>query len=232
MVVISYGITKSGSTLAFELAKGVLSVAGFRQRRLCDSLVEPGHKVNFINDLSSQRIIKILAHLNSDEKIVIKTHSAPPAKEFVQLEGLIRDGQLKVHIAMRDPRDVCLSLLDAGNAARKKDRPAFSEIYSIEDAVKSVQNQLPRLRFWSSLSDVLPIWYEKAAFDQEAVIENIEKNLNLNIDSQKVQIHVNQAFTQLNKGQPSRYASEMSQEVSDYITSVLSEYFDLKESMS
>ena len=52
LIYISYGITKSGSTLAFQLARTILDLAGFAQVRLSDTATVPGRRINFVERIT------------------------------------------------------------------------------------------------------------------------------------------------------------------------------------
>ncbi|PWS33963.1 hypothetical protein DFH01_27640 [Falsiroseomonas bella] len=51
MLVFSYGIPKSGSTLAFNIARAVAVLGGHPQRRLAPPLTSPDGRVNYQQDL-------------------------------------------------------------------------------------------------------------------------------------------------------------------------------------
>ena len=50
MLIISYGMPKTGSTLLFELTKALLEYAGYEQN-LAPREVNGGHPINFSNTL-------------------------------------------------------------------------------------------------------------------------------------------------------------------------------------
>lgn len=201
MILVSYGITKSGSTLAFELVKGVLAAAGHPQPRLPDGVVEPGHKVNFavFSRDTVAAVDRLLAAAPGDRIIAVKTHSGfePGARSY--LSALIEAGRLKVQVVHRDPRDICLSMLDAGRDARARGRQAFSEIVSPADAMTAASNQLEKLRMWRELPGVLELEYEELGFSPEAAIDRIAAALHVATDRRAAHDHAfRRAFTQKN----------------------------------
>ena len=139
MIVLSYGMTKSGSTLAFELCKSVLQQRGYEQRRLPDGAVAPWHHINFMNTLTVENLQRALDEVSPKEIIAVKTHVAIGPDERAFIEKRIAEASIKVHVNYRDPREVCLSLVDAGVQAREKGRPAFAEIHTLADAARIVQ---------------------------------------------------------------------------------------------
>ena len=75
MIVLSYGMTKSGSTLAFELCKAVLEQRGYEQRHLPDDVVTEGHHINFLADVTVANLEKLVAEVAPSEIIAIKIHA-------------------------------------------------------------------------------------------------------------------------------------------------------------
>ena len=211
MLVLSYGITKSGSTLAFELVKRALINSGYQQDRLSDAVVAPGHKINFIESVSPERIEKLGREIGDDRIIVVKTHAGLDKESFLYADSLCAKGQLKVQVVFRDPRDVCLSMIDAGRNARSNAQTAFSEIRDMADAIEGVERQLGKLRRWGAVSDALAISYDTAAFDTDAALTSIESYLGISCDHESVINEVmHEAFTQKNKAVRSRHLQELS----------------------
>ena len=98
MLILCYGITKSGSTLAFELIKGMLESAGHPQVRLSDGSVHPGQVVNFLEPVDRGTLKRLLAEIG-DRWIAVKTHSPITNETFGHLERLRRGGQIgRAHV--------------------------------------------------------------------------------------------------------------------------------------
>jgi hypothetical protein len=140
MLVLCYGLTKSGSTLAFELIKAMLNSAGHAQERLPDGPVNPGHRVNYVQPLNRQRLNDILSAVG-DRWIAVKTHAGIADPMFTYLEKLQRERRIQVVVSYRDPRDICLAMLDAGSAARTAGVKEFSEITDLAVAATRVAEQ-------------------------------------------------------------------------------------------
>jgi len=214
MIVLSYGMTKSGSTLAFELCKSILQQKGFEQRRLPDNVVAPGHHINFINDVSIPVLGRALEEVSSTEIIAIKTHAAVQQAAIPFIETAISQGQMKVQVNLRDPREICLSLVDAGAKAREKNRAAFSEIQSLEDAAKVASQQLVSCRRWGSIAGALHLFYNEVAFDTPLAVRQICTDFGFqtfNDEELKIVLDrvFNDAFTQRNKAVKDRYKDDL-----------------------
>jgi hypothetical protein len=210
MLVVCYGVTKSGSTLAFELAKRALANSGHSQARLSDQALGTKHNINFIDSISPDRIKAMEAEVGPDSLVAIKTHTGLDRRNFRYIDDLCAQGHLKVQVVYRDPRDVCLSMIDAGMRARAAGHGAFSEIRDMADAVQAVERQLGKLRRWGALTNALIVGYEDVAFNTEAALTQIESHLGVSSDHEAVIDEVmNKAFTQKNKAVPARHRTEL-----------------------
>jgi hypothetical protein len=222
MIVISYGMTKSGSTLAFELCKAVLEQRGFQQRRLPDGVVTAGHHINFQNDVSLAVLKGLLKEVAPEEIIAIKVHCAVGGAEIPFIESAIADKQMKVHVNLRDPREICLSLIDAGAKAREKNRAAFSEIAGLEDAAKAASRQLKSCRRWGSIEGALYLFYNEVAFDSAVAVRQICADFGFPaLTDEELAIVLNrvfkEAFTQRNKAVKDRYKDELTLRQNEYL---------------
>jgi hypothetical protein len=116
MLVFTFGIPKSGSTLAFQIRRSAALFTGHSQRLLPPQLRSPGHQVNFHRTL------------------VIKTHDVPGPAWAAAYRDLVGRGQAACVINHRDPRHICLALRDAGAAARARREAAFAKLVTLDDA--------------------------------------------------------------------------------------------------
>ena len=211
MIVLCYGVTKSGSTLAFELAKRALANCGHSQDRLSDEAIPSGHKINFIDSISPEIIAQLDKEIGPKRMVAIKTHTGLDRESFLHLDKLSAAGRIKVQAVYRDPRDICLSMIDAGKSARAAGQSAFSEIHDMADAIQAVERQLGKLRRWGALTNVLLISYDSAAFDTEKALIAIDKQLGISSNHKVVIDEVmNEAFTQRNKAVRARHRQELS----------------------
>lgn len=214
MIVLSYGMTKSGSTLAFELCKAILEKRGYVQRRLPDEVVTPGHHINFMQEVTVPLLKGVMDSVSSNEIIAIKMHTSVRPAEIEFIASNIALGTMKVHVNFRDPREVCLSLVDAGAKAREKQRKAFSEIADLSDAAKAVSRQLNICRRWGSIEGALPLFYNQVAFDTRAAVERMCVDFGFEMfddaDCRAVIEPVfGETFTQRNKAVKDRYKDDL-----------------------
>ncbi len=241
MILLSYGVTKSGSTLAFELAKGVLVNNGFVQDKLPHNLVTPG-RINFLRErwlLVRQQIEQLVsyelhqpgirvemsrasrsepishqraANPGGQKAIAVKTHAYLHPGLVPYLEQLIQRGALLLQVIYRDPRDICLSLLDAGERSRRAGRQQFSEIVTLDDAIALVTRQLKGLRVWGSIKGASFYDYHEVAFETDKTIERMAENLRLLPKKNAVKRRLSRVPTQKNMARPNRHQDEMTPE--------------------
>jgi hypothetical protein len=224
MITISYGMTKSGSTLAFEFAKKILQRNGFEQRLLPVPHSEPGHNVNFVKKVTREKINDLLLEVKDNEHIVLKTHSGIDKDTQKYLEECIQKKLLNVHVVYRDPREMCLSLLDHGKKARKNGEVPFSQIIDLDDAVTSVFREIHNFKMWSQIQGSLLFEYNDLAFKSEVCILEMSEQFKINPYLKWVKDEVlHKTFTQKNKAIYRRFELELSKSEQSQLSDVFSE---------
>jgi hypothetical protein len=214
MLVLCYGMQKSGSTLAFELVRTMLASGGFEQPFIYNNrprgMPEGAVRRNYVQRLNRERIAALIDLIGSERRIAVKTHAPFPDRLFPWLEEQQAGGMLKVVATYRDPRDICLSLLDA---ARHEDAQGFAGIASLDDAIRYVEACIPKYRKWAALRGTVRLNYEALAFSPEAVLDALEPALGVRCNRAEVLRHVFRgAYTLKNKARPSRHREEMTSE--------------------
>lgn len=206
MILISFGVPKSGSTLAFELAKRLLEDAGFRQRLLPNHAILPSAGVNFLRDWTAASTDALLAEVRDEEFIAVKTHGAPPPDIAERVRRGHGGRPLRVHMVFRDPREAALSLLDAGRRARAGGLASFREFHTLEQARDRIRSRIEFLGQWARVPGALPLLYDDLAFDTIAAIRRMADHLGVPCAPWRVRNHVlARAFIQFNKGVPGRH---------------------------
>lgn len=209
MLVFSYGVPKSGSTLAFQIARAAALFGGHPQRLLPPPLRTPGHRVNFQQRLDPDLLWRT-AQRAGDRILVIKTHDAPGADWVAAYRALAERGQAAAIVNHRDPRDICLSLCDAGRLAREKGESAFAEFVTLADAAARVKGYLAELEAWRGLPGLLELRYEVCAFRMDEAIAAIKAHLRLRGPAWPVRLYAGHiAFTHRNKAVPQRHVAEL-----------------------
>lgn len=221
LLFVSYGMVKTGSTLAFEYMRAIHEANGWRQDRLPRRLLDTPSPINLIDETSDLERLRRFA-ARGGRRVVLKTHAAPSP---LALEGL-REGWLAAHAVWRDPRDMALSLRDAGARARAAveagdvRRGAFAHVVTLDDALSAVVRHIERLSLWAALPGVQVLAYDDLAFDAEPTVARMAAHAGLTADPAAVVAEVTgNRFTQFNKGRKARHLDEMDPELAERIES-------------
>lgn len=227
---VSYGMTRSGSTLAFQLARVALLQAGFDQPLVPFPNRLPTRKINFIDvfDEAHERILRdFIAELG--HPIVIKTHSRPDPP----LVRMVERGEARAHATFRDPRDIALSLLDKGRAARKVGTRAFSEMATLDDTMRGLDNQFDTLSTWLQLPGVRRLPYDLLAFDTLRAAEAVLEHLGIRGSPKRIVKQVlKREFVQRNKAVRDRHKTEMTPADNDRFREAYAPFFDMVHNSS
>ena len=167
---ISYGMTRSGSTLAFETEKAILEEYGMPQEKIIieglENWIENYLPEKYLSDINSLKKINEKTQANF---VVFKTHGAANEK----LLNFIRKFKIPVTISVRDPKDIAISLLEISKKNRSINETGFIDIISFKDAIKNMEEDLWRLETWRPLIEegiakVIP--YEEIIEEAEILI--------------------------------------------------------------
>lgn len=211
MVVFSYGIPRSGSTLAFRIATCVAALGGHRQslQHWDLRLAEQRLRVNGAWELDPD-VLTRLAEKFRDGILVVKTHSLPSPLWIATYSALASSNLVSAHVNHRDPRDICLALLDAGAMARARHDSTFSEFVSLDVAVDAVARCLNAIAVWDHLPNVVTLRYEINAFRTDEAIDTIKAHFGVRCSNALVRFYLRWiAFTQRNKAIPERHRGEL-----------------------
>ncbi len=225
LVYFSYGMTKSGSTLAYELARSGLVLAGFDQPRLSLSAVMNRKKINFCSHIDADNVAAIKRETMAiGHPIAIKTHTrADP-----EVVKLLQNGEAMAHAVYRDPREIALSMLDHGAKSRAKGKPGFVEFETVDDTIENIRHQTNSLKSWLSLPNVRPLFYDDFAFDMDRFTPIILDEVGVKADTTKViRMTTKDRFTQRNKARQARYLTDMTPEDSAKFESIFAGFYQL-----
>lgn len=207
--VFAYGMTKSGSTLAFELARTALELSGFPQPILPADATGKTRKINFAAHLDDRNVACLTEAVRDvGHPVVIKTHTRPDPCVIAMIDRR----EALVQASYRDPREIALSMIDHGNRSRAAGKPAFAEIATLDDAMRDITSQIDSLTQWLYRPNCVPLYYEDVAFRGLATTRRILRRLQLEIPAGRVLRYVlKKRFIQLNLGVKKRYRDQMSE---------------------
>ncbi|PSN18792.1 hypothetical protein C7271_10655 [filamentous cyanobacterium CCP5] len=225
MIIISAGFRKSASTLIYDFEVGLIGKFSNRkgQKELERFSTGRGRAYRGRLDLKTFLILLYINFRHGD--VVLKTHGSPTF--FIEL--LISLGLAKATYTYRDPRDVILSMMDHGKRTREKDvhgentklKKGFSDVFSPEDTMPYINEDIQAWYKWSSLKNVLTIEYENLMANKEKELGEIASFLGFEgkeADLEElVQKYSNFKNNNFNKGEAGRYLSEMSPDSLEYL---------------
>ena len=224
LIYISYGMAKSGSTLAFQLVSAILEEAGVPQYDLDlseHSEIEQSRFVPIIRPPELSHMVAV-AKGRPRRPIVVKTHSG---LWNCVAEGLDH-GWIIGHAVCRDPRDIALSMMDASRENRAWGKRDGQPLRHVEDALDYVRAHAKKFQDWARHPAVMPISYERIAFDTEAVATEIANQLGVDADAKRVAKIAKASQTNFNKGRSRRHANELSAKVNDRIRDEFADFID------
>lgn len=225
LIYFSYGMTKSGSTLAYHLVSEALVWVGQNAPRPPEHLLGPNKRINFVQHISEDQAEGLLDFAQTTGRpVVLKTHTRPDPV----VVKMLQDGRAIAHACYRDPRDMALSMLDHGKRARATGKPAFAEIKTMDDAKTGIRNQCDSLTAWLRLPNVMPLDYEDIAFDMVNTVAKIQSQLGISGDPDDAAAAVMDGrFTQQNKAVSKRHTTEMAPKDSQSFKEEFAPFYDL-----
>jgi hypothetical protein len=223
LIYISYGMTKCGSTLAFQLARTILEQNDYPQTRLSDAVVPAGKLINFVTKLHLPQLEAVEQEARAlGYPVVLKTHSGPTE----EVKAWAAQGRIIGHCVYRDLREMALSMVEHGVRSRAQGRPAFSDIEDLDSALKSIHRQCLHFSEWVRLPGFIPLYYDDVAFDTQATIRRLCQQMGLNADPATVErIVKTERGTQFNKGVPGRFR-ELAPEDSERILREFNSFYE------
>lgn len=207
MLFISYGMQKSASSFAFQLAKDIANTKN-SQWQLNQRLPEELRSI-FIPNNFADNLKKLGEYIKDDEIYVVKTHCPLNYK----VKEMIKEGHAKASVSIRNPYDIVVSLKDTGDRERAKEagqqRKYFTEIKNYTDAVKLLPPIMKNASSWLDNKDlgVLVIPFTQISQNPLEVAQDIAKLMNVDTDvTELVESYTSnkQSILEFNVGQAGR----------------------------
>ncbi len=222
-IYISYGITKSASTFAWQLIKRTAISGGLPIATLTSKSKGANSPEDYIDPVSEKNL-NLISEEVGNLPVVIKTHgdATPTAAR------LVAEGTAQVFASYRDLRDVALSLLDHGARSRAKGIKDFSEFYQLADTLEDIKTQVQRFEKWMQLCKPLLLSYDEVCFDTRLAISRIAERLEVSVDVGLIFDEFNEnksAIGQFNKGEKRRFEREMDNKTSALFVDAFAPYY-------
>lgn len=222
MIYLTYGIPKTASTYCYQMIRLLCIAAGWEQPDLPDGIKHEQSNINFIGPLTSEKLDALVNCSSEDDLIVVKTHSGVTDN----LKEYIEQGVIYACASYRDPRDMSLSLIDAGERARSQGVVGgFNRFNSIEDTIPSISRHIERFQHWIDCG-ALPVYYERLCFDTRSFLESVCQQLSISkklINKVLLESYMMQ-IGQYNKGVSLRYKYDLSSENNKFFLSNFGEF--------
>ncbi|MGB0505343.1 MAG: hypothetical protein ACPGGK_04025 [Pikeienuella sp.] len=208
LIYISYGMPKSGSTLAYRLISAILSAAGDEQLPLPGFASNAG--VNYAKVINPATLAQLTNGVTTTNAglTAVKTHCG---LWNCVTKGL-NQGWLAAHAICRDPRDIALSMLDAGRNDRAWGKRNGIPLTNFDDALAAVRGHADKFEGWAAHPAVLTLDYETLAFNTERAAKLVAEQLRIDIDAKACAKAAQSAPTQRNKVASDRWRTELTPE--------------------
>jgi len=218
MIVVSFGVRKSGSTLAAEMVRAVLELNGFPREVLPESLVRRSD-YNALDRWSDEAMAR-LVECTRGSAALVKTHGPPDPLTLAALFRHLELGDVKIHLVYRDPRDTVLSMLD--------ERAKRGKSCALDEVIDRLRANVRKLRRWGAFP-ALRLCYDDFAFDRALGPQLLADDLGLSVDPDEVWRLVEQRHTRRNVARPHRHRTEMAPEVAAPIEAAVPDFLSLVE---
>ncbi|WP_421725720.1 hypothetical protein [Bauldia sp.] len=210
MIYICYGQPKSASTAISRLTARIIHLKyGVTVAEIGKKYLPQDLRTAFIGQV--HRVIDRLD--NSIPRQItyrVKTHGPPTAP----IDELLASRQVLACVSFRDPRDVALSMLDAGVIDRREGRGrSFSNFHTFDDVFSPIRRNLKILKLWLAVPGVTRIPYELVASQPAIVAQRIIRQMGFDdVDANQAArsiVEKKESIPEFNKGIVGRYKTEM-----------------------
>ena len=222
MLYVSFGLQKAGSTLTANLTRLILERGGHQHisfspeeradRRRNGSLRVQGDQINNINHWLPEVVHRIDQRVPAERIVLLRTHAAPDAT----IKAVIRDGRARCHLAIRDLRDIALSMLDVVDRRAQLGKANSSAIRQgeVHSTFPAIEADLTSLAQWDEIPGAIALDYEETAFRPPVSIAAICRHLALDLPVEEYDSLFQQAAAnpsgKMNVAMPNRHRREMS----------------------
>jgi hypothetical protein len=210
MIYLCLGMTKSASTLVYQLTEEILCQAGRHPLILPASLQPLTATTNYFDTVDETLIAAVRAAAGARD-VVLKSHQRPSPGVM----RMIATGEIPTSYAIRDPREIALSMIDHGARSRQQGKRPFSECETFRDCLPSIDFQLEGFERTRAAADALVLPYNLTCFATVRAVSRIAALVGARIDPAKVArvFAAGRLSQEFNKGVPMRH-HEMDADVS------------------
>lgn len=221
----SFGVTKTGSTLAYRMVAHFLECRGHSQALLPESLQFIQKDLNSWSQANHESVEEIADWARSRGVLLaLKTHRSPNKV----VRTMLREGRAMGHATFRDPREIALSLVDHGREwmGRGHDLVRFRDLNDATDSLDLIERQLAIFDRWEGLPRVETWYYDDFAFNPDLAFEKLARQTGLRpLSSTERASFDGTAGTKFNKAVQHRWKSELTSEESAEFKTQFSDFY-------
>lgn len=205
MILLQYGMQGSASSWLYKTLVYLSNSLGHEQKKLLNQAIGDRHAwgklsgANFGSIGQGERpfdLKEISTKLDSDDWLVLKTHSNRPESAIDLLTG----NKLKVFCSVRDPIDAAWSILNKSIAAREKGLKEFSNITNIDQALAIMGGECLKSLTWRNFKNVFFYDFSEIKHNAQQVVRSICRYLEIEYDQQFIEDHANLRPSNYNEG--------------------------------
>lgn len=221
----SFGVTKTGSTLAYRMARHFLECRGHSQALLPDHLQIIRKDLNSWSQANHELLEEIAEWVGARGIfLALKTHRAPTKV----VRAMLREGRAMGHATFRDPREIALSLVDHGRESQERghDPVRFRDLKDATDSLDLIERQLAIFDRWETLPDIETWYYDDFAFNPNLAFDKLARQTGLKpLSSAERASFDGAAGTKFNKAVLHRWKSELTPEESGEFKAQFSDFY-------
>jgi hypothetical protein len=234
-LIISHGQGKSGSSFLFQAAQLAAETAnGMRQKLLGERHFPPGVPVeHYVGTVTDEYAERLLNAIPQGAYYVVKNHGG--LTDFVRQK--IEAGEILAFTSIRDPRDVAISMMDAGVSDRTKGRDnIFTDLKQTSDTLPHLRNGVSTTLQWASCKNVLVTPYYLTATNQNVALEHLLEHLGLSVHVEKVMQRFAEKKAEriwyFHKGKADRFLDDIAPDEIAWLTEKLRREIDQVDALS
>lgn len=221
----SFGVTKTGSTLAYRMARHFLECRGHSQALLPDRLQVIRKDLNSWSQANHELLEEIAEWVQARGIfLALKTHRAPTKP----VRTMLREGRAMGHATFRDPREIALSLVDHGRESQERghDPVRFRDLNDATDSLDLIERQLAIFDRWEKLPRIETWYYDDFAFNPDLAFAKLARQTGLApLSSAERASFDGTAGTKFNKAVQHRWKSELTREESAEFKAQFSDFY-------
>jgi len=200
VIYISYGLPRSGSTFAANIAEQTLNLASVKSNTEIGSISEILSNISSRFVATTEELEQIIAGAQQEKLYFVKCHCAPSSI----IRKAFEEQRAAGHATYRHPGDMVVSLMDA-YTQRPQQFPAGK---TFEQAVASYQSAFRNFEMWRQLPHIIPVSFESFTTDSHEFAYRIGKQIGVTLSDEDLTAvigNANTQFHQFNVGQSGRH---------------------------